>query len=136
MPPRVRTDIKFDRKSFAAMMTDLPSEAVVVAKIGAEWCRPCREIARYVDMHMYNLNLPPNVFIYIIDFDLSDDLFSYLSSRKVITGIPALLMYTASDVPIAPSDVYCGTDETAIDNFFATVLRTAMDPDRFSATST
>lgn len=117
--PNVFSDVVLDRQNFSALLRNLQPRTFVVVKIGAEWCRPCRQIAPRVGAHVGSL--PPNVFVYLVDADESDDLFGYLRSKKVISGIPALLLYSSSDVPIAPSEVCCGSDETAVDHFFATV---------------
>lgn len=92
---------------------------VIVVKFGAEWCKPCKQIETYVNEFMSLSN--DNVDCYVIDIDNAFDVYGYLKSKKIVTSIPTILMYTKDEPdPLTPHDVLIGTDVDGIKNIFQT----------------
>ena len=96
---------------------------VFVFKFGAEWCKPCQMIKKYIDN--VSLVLPANntIFIYSVDVDECFDLYAYLKQKKMVSGIPALLAYKKGNSYFVPDASISGTNESDLNNFFNTCLK-------------
>ena len=89
---------------------------LVIVKLGATWCGPCKAIAHIVEA--FFATSPPNVICADIDVDDSIDLYAYLKQRKMVNGIPVMLMYKKGNVSFAPDDSVTGADPAQLDAFF------------------
>jgi thioredoxin 1 len=89
---------------------------LVIVKLGATWCGPCKAIAHIVEA--FFASSPPNVICADIDVDDSIDLYAYLKQRKMVNGIPVMLMYKKGNVSFAPDDSVTGADPAQLDAFF------------------
>ena len=70
---------KFDnRNEFIKLLKVNPG--LVIMKLGAEWCGPCKKIKHVVDG--FFATSPPNVICAEIDVDESFDLYAQLKSKK------------------------------------------------------
>jgi thioredoxin 1 len=93
-----------------------PTVIVPVVKLGATWCGPCKRIAHIVEA--FFASSPPNVICADIDVDESVDLYSYLKQKRMVNGIPVMLMYKKGNVSFAPDDSVTGSDPGMLDAFF------------------
>ena len=89
---------------------------LVIVKLGAKWCGPCRQIAPIVEG--FFASSPPEVICADIDVDESIDLYSYLKQKRMVNGIPVMLMYKKGNVSFAPTDSVTGSDPAKLDAFF------------------
>ena len=89
---------------------------LVIIKLGATWCGPCKKIEHVV--HGFFATSPPNVICADIDVDESFDLYAYLKQKKMVNGIPVMLMYKKGNVSFVPDDSITGADPLALDAFF------------------
>jgi thioredoxin 1 len=89
---------------------------LVIVKLGATWCGPCRQIAHIVEG--FFASSPPEVICADIDVDESIDLYSYLKQRRMVNGIPVILMYKRGNISFAPDDSVTGSDPAQLDAFF------------------
>ena len=89
---------------------------LVIVKLGATWCGPCKTIAHIVEA--FFATSPANVICADIDVDDSIDLYAYLKQRKMVNGIPVMLMYKKGNVSFAPDDSVTGADPAQLDAFF------------------
>lgn len=89
---------------------------LVIVKLGASWCGPCKKIAHLVDA--FFASSPPDVICADIDVDDSIDLYSYLKTKRMVNGIPVILMYKRGNVSFIPDDSVTGADPGALDAFF------------------
>jgi len=113
----IYTDISLDRESFLEVLNK--NTGVVILKFSADWCAPCSRIKGIVDeMVMLRVDNRKDVSFYFIDVDESFDLFAHLKSKKIVPGIPALLLYRTGNTSFAPDNVYIGTDTEEIKRFF------------------
>jgi thioredoxin 1 len=89
---------------------------LVIVKLGATWCGPCKAIAHIVEA--FFASSPSNVICADIDVDDSIDLYAYLKQKKMVNGIPVMLMYKKGNVSFAPDDSVTGADPAQLDAFF------------------
>jgi len=89
---------------------------LVIVKLGATWCGPCRKIAHLVEG--FFASSPPDVICADIDVDESIDLYSYLKQKRMVNGIPVILLYKRGNVSFVPDDSVTGSDPGQLDAFF------------------
>jgi thioredoxin 1 len=89
---------------------------LIVVKLGATWCGPCKRIAHIVEA--FFASSPNSVVCADIDVDESFDFYSFLKSKRMVNGIPAILCYKRGNIGFAPDDMVTGADPGALDAFF------------------
>ena len=106
---------KFDsRQDFFNLLTNNPG--LVILKLGAEWCGPCKKIAPILEA--FFLTSPDNVVCADIDVDESFDLYAYLKNKKMVNGIPVIMCYKKGKTSFIPDDSVTGADPVQLDAFF------------------
>jgi thiol-disulfide isomerase/thioredoxin len=103
-----------NREAFFHVLKNNPG--LIVLKLGAEWCGPCKVIKSAVDG--FFVSSPPEVVCGDIDVDRSFDFYSFLKSKKMVNGIPALLCYKKGNATYIPDDMVTGADPTQLHLFF------------------
>ena len=109
-----------------AFMTLLQhNQGLIVLKLGAVWCGPCKLIEKPV--HAFFATSPPEVVCGDIDVDKSFDFYSILKSKKMVNGIPVLLCYKKGNSTYIPDDMVTGADPNQLHQFFARCGKHLMD---------
>ena len=103
-----------NREAFFHLLKNNPG--LVILKLGAEWCGPCKAIKHVV--HGFFATSPIEVICGDIDVDVSFDFYSFLKSKKMVNGIPVLLCYKKGNETFIPDDMITGADPTELHNFF------------------
>ena len=103
-----------DRHAFHHLLELNPG--LVILKLGAEWCGPCKAIKNVV--HAFFATSPDDVVCGDIDVDISFDFYGYLKARKMVNGIPVILCYKKGNTNFTPDDSVTGADPAALDAFF------------------
>ena len=112
-----------NRDAFFTLLKHNPG--LIVIKIGAEWCGPCKTIKPVV--HGFFASSPAEVVCADIDVDKSFDFYSFLKTKKMVNGIPVLLCYKKGNNTFIPDDTVTGFDPTALHNFFTRCGKHLMD---------
>ena len=89
---------------------------LLILKLGAEWCGPCKKIESAVNFYMSNM--PANATCVMVDIDDSFDLYSFFKFKKVVNGIPSILVYEKGNRNYIPDDVHVGSDPAKVQMFF------------------
>ena len=89
---------------------------LVIVKLGATWCGPCKKIKPVVDG--FFATSPETVVCAEIDVDESFDLYAQLKKLKMVNGIPVLLCYKKGNVSFIPDDSVTGADPVPLHAFF------------------
>ena len=98
---------------------------IIVIKLGAEWCGPCKTIKPAI--HGFFASSPPEVICADIDVDRSFDFYSFLKSKKMVNGIPALLCYKKGNSTYIPDDMITGADPNQLHQFIMRCGKHLMD---------
>ena len=107
-----------DREQFLAILKENPG--IMVFKFGADRCAPCQTIKD--DVEQYFANTPDNVLCFDLDIDESFDLYAFLKSKKMVTGVPSILAYIKGNESFASDFAYSFSGgKDALVNFFDTV---------------
>lgn len=89
---------------------------LIIIKFGATWCGPCKAITPVLEG--FFATSPPNVICADIDVDECFDLYAFMKSKKMVNGIPAILMYRKGTTSFIPDDSVSGSNPVELDNFF------------------
>ena len=103
-----------NRDAFFLLLQNNPG--LIVLKLGASWCGPCKLIEKPV--HAFFATSPPEVICGDIDVDQSFDFYSFLKSKKMVNGIPVLLCYKKGNNTYIPDDMITGADANQLHKFF------------------
>jgi thioredoxin-like negative regulator of GroEL len=103
-----------NREAFFHLLKNNPG--LVILKLGAEWCGPCKQIKHIV--HAFFATSPLDVVCGDIDVDQSFDFYSMLKSKKMVNGIPVMLCYKKGNETFIPDDMVTGADPVGLDSFF------------------
>lgn len=98
---------------------------LIILKLGAVWCNPCRLIEKSV--HAFFATSPPEVICGDIDVDQSFDFYSFLKSKKMVNGIPVLLCFKKGNATYIPDDIITGADPQQLHQFFVRCGKHLMD---------
>jgi thioredoxin 1 len=113
MSKKIISEIQ-NREAFLHLLQNNPG--LIILKLGAEWCGPCKKIKPVVDG--FFATSPQEVVCGDIDVDQSYDFYSFLKSKKMVNGIPVLLCYKKGNNSFIPDDMVTGSDPQSLDNFF------------------
>jgi thioredoxin-like negative regulator of GroEL len=103
-----------NRDAFFHLLKHNPG--LIVIKLGATWCGPCKQIKPIVNG--FFASSPPEVVCADIDVDQSFDFYSFLKSKKMVNGIPVLLCYKKGNTTYIPDDAIIGSDPSQLHLFF------------------
>ena len=107
-----------DREAFQEVLDN--NEGIVILKFGADWCSPCKLIAPFIKSMMEKL--PESFTVYDLDVDENFEIYAYLKSKKMVTGIPAMLAYYKENKTFASNPSISGANEEAYKTFFTACI--------------
>ena len=97
---------------------------VLIVKFGATWCGPCRQVEPLI--HSAMSQAPENVQCAIVDIDEAIDIYGFLKSKKVVVGVPTILVYYSENQNYIPNDVVVGADPKQISALFVRSYKEAL----------
>ena len=90
---------------------------VLIFKFGATWCQPCKMIKPLIQKLIEKYS-HEKLILMDIDVDESFDLFAFLKTKKMVSGVPTLLGYFPDNDHYAPNCSISGTNPSLIETFF------------------
>lgn len=103
-----------NREEFLKLLRVNPG--LVIIKLGATWCGPCKAIAPVV--HAFFASSPQNVVCADIDVDESFDLYAVFKQKKMVNGIPVIMVFKKGNISFIPDDSVTGSGAPELDAFF------------------
>lgn len=105
---------------------------IILVKFTADWCSPCKKIKPMCDK--YFESLPKKVIIFEIDIDSQLNLYMFFkkSTIRLVSGIPAMLMWTPNTERdkktwYIPENSFSGGDINELENFFEDIKEKSED---------
>ena len=92
----------------------------IVIKLGADWCGPCKRIENHVKE--FFSRCPLNVVCCDIDIEESFDVYAYLKSKRMVDGIPTVLVYSRGNESFIPDHIHSGGDPVSFESFSSAML--------------
>jgi len=104
------------KESFFNCLQNNPG--ILILKIGAAWCRPCKTIKPVVDAVF--ASSPDTVLCADIDitYKSNEEVYMLLKKRLRLQGIPAILMYKKGNTEIVPDEIITGGEPHKLHLFF------------------
>lgn len=105
------------------MQSSLKEKEMIIIKFTADWCVPCKGIKPIVDEYLQKL--PQSIKYIEIDVDESIELYSFLKTKKMLNGIPAILAFYpgSKDTAYIPDDSVLGGNKNEVANFFERCIK-------------
>ncbi len=95
------------------------NKGTIIIKFGAEWCGPCKRIDAQVHQWFEFCSAnKPNIQTYLIDVDDNIDVYGFLKTKKMVNGIPAIIIYKSPNNTFIPDDSVIGANPQEIDLLF------------------
>ena len=92
----------------------------ILFKFTATWCGPCKKVAPVIHSHI-DKGITQHIDYYEIDVDESMDVYGFMSSKRMVRGVPALLYYDMSCTSFAPLYNVCTGKTEVVDELFNTI---------------
>ena len=96
------------------------NQGLLIIKLGATWCGPCKRIEPLVNDWMNKL--PPDITRAYIDIDENIDLYGFYKKKRVVQGVPTIMVYIQGNDHYIPDDIHFGSDSTKTNEFFERCL--------------
>ena len=103
----IHAQIKLTKKDFESVLTNSKNDTLLVVKLGAIWCPPCRLMDSVINKIFKENSLPSTEF-----FEVDVDEESELSHKFNVESIPTFLFYFNSHQLKIKSDTLPLTDGT------------------------
>ena len=121
--------IEMNQALFKEALKDVETNGnILIIKFSATWCKPCQRCKPQCEE--WFSKMPENVTLVELDIDEQIDIYATLKSRRMISGIPAILAWYPEsehdhDPWYVPDDIVNDSSSEKIDEFFNRVLNVA-----------
>jgi len=111
---------ELDLRTKQALLTE---KELIIIKFTATWCGPCKVIQPYCKEFL--ANKPSSIYYYEIDIDESLELYMKLKKMKMVSGIPALIVFKGGfkEHWFIPDDIHLGSNVAQLEQFFLKCLK-------------
>jgi thiol-disulfide isomerase/thioredoxin len=108
------------REEFEKWFASETLRSKIIIKFTAGWCGPCKTIQPFFEecVNTTIRNCFP-VRVIQLDIDINFDVYSYFKRRKLVPGIPCILLYNRGSKNAAfPDEICLGANNTEIKYIF------------------
>lgn len=110
----IHKDANISRENFFEILQK--NQGVVIFKFGATWCRPCTMIEPFIEQRLKKID--DRVTYITLDVDEAFDLYGFLQSKKMVSGIPAILAYAKGNTNYASDYCVISSSKNQVNAFF------------------
>lgn len=118
------------KENLIKLQEELPfRKSIILLKFGAKWCNPCKKIKPLCEE--YFSSMPRNIMLFDIDIDEHMDLYVQLKSKKMLRGVPTMMMWAPDFIEIErawfiPDETVSGADVNEVKQFFERCTQQAL----------
>ena len=94
----------------------------LVFKFSAEWCGPCKKILPMINDFKETIKDDETITWIDIDVDDSIEVFGMLKTKRIVNGVPAILVYLEDNEEIYPDEFVIGANEKDIEYLFSKIM--------------
>ena len=117
MSSSIKPPIITDIKTTQALSDFLKvNPGLIIIKLGAEWCAPCKRIEPLVTKWFEQM--PNNVYCSLVDIDNCFELYSFFKTKRISRGVPTIMCYHKENTHYIPNDIIVGADINEVNAFF------------------
>jgi thioredoxin 1 len=109
-----------NRTDFLRVISE--NSGTVIFKFSAEWCGPCKKIAPDVAEFKKKIADRQDITWYDIDVDDSIQVFGMLKTKRIVNGVPAVLVYMSENESIYPDEFVLGANKKDLNVIFDAIL--------------
>lgn len=88
----------------------------IIVKFGATWCKPCKKVEPFVKSYIQHL--PNYVKMFILDIDECLDLYAFMKTKRMVSGIPSMLAWKKGNLDHVPNHLLSSSDVVEVEAFF------------------
>ena len=89
----------------------------------ATWCGPCQRIKETLHHWIQQYSGRTGITFILYDIDEHDELYSFYRKKRLLTGIPAIIVFDRNNKTPVFSDVVNSSDVNEINMFFTKWLQ-------------
>tara|TARA_A100001015_G_C14904639_1_gene677773 strand:- start:419 stop:826 length:408 start_codon:yes stop_codon:yes gene_type:complete len=104
-----------DRNEFLQTISNNTNK-ISLFKFTATWCKPCQKIKN--DVNRMVSYLKDHIVCYELDIDENFDVYAFLKSKKMLNGVPSVLIYYPTNNSYVSDLSLCGSDLNNYKNLF------------------
>jgi len=107
------------KTNFEKYLDNLGSNIAIIW-FSATWCNPCKRIKSTCEERIKEME-NKNMDIFVVDVDEDMELFGWLKTRRMLSGIPCILAYFGKeerDIWYIPDDSVSGGEKKDVNDFF------------------
>ena len=113
-------EIVDNKKRFLEIIQN--NTGTLVFKFGAEWCGPCKKILPMINDFKETIKDDETITWIDIDVDDSIEVFGMLKTKRIVNGVPAILVYLEDNEEIYPDEFVIGANEKDIEYLFSKIM--------------
>ncbi len=98
------------------------SDKTIVFKFSADWCGPCKTIKPEVDFFKESITDNEKILWFDIDVDQSMEVFGMLKTKRIVSGVPAILVYFDENDTIYPDEFVLSSNKKDLEYLFAKIM--------------
>jgi thiol-disulfide isomerase/thioredoxin len=89
---------------------------LLVVKMGATWCGPCKKIKEISHEKMSGLSDTWGNSVNIIEIDIDDsfEVYASLKTKRIVNGIPAILCWFKGNTELRPDEFINDSDPNGV----------------------
>jgi len=102
------------------------NKKTIVFKFSADWCGPCKKISPDINLFKESILNNNDIVWFDIDVDDSIEVFGMLKTKRIVNGVPAVLVYFKDNNTIYPDEFVLGSTKNDLYDLFSKILDSAI----------
>jgi len=105
---------------FQTLLKDNPG--VVLIKLGATWCGPCKTIEPFFKKQLARLLNKDTCQVVLVDIDQDTEIYKIWKQKRIVVGVPSFLVYYKNNLAIFPDEFVIGANAKELELLFDKIV--------------